>query len=204
MFRQPIKWKHLFYGLASLNLAIIIILLLLIFWPAPKVEKQEAINLEDVGRSEFVVRTSKKNLNDLVNAYLDKLLRGTNHQYTVELDEDVHLIGELPIFSSTVPLSIHFEPFIEDGNLILKQKSISIGLLQLPNKKIMQYVKQHLPMPEWVVVDPNEEEIYVSLDEMDIKSNFHVSVEHFDLEANNLAFKINIPYRTLGIEAIAE
>lgn len=154
--------------------------------------------------SEFIVRTTKNNLNDLVNAYLDELLKDTNHQYSVSLEDDVHLLGELPIFSTTVPLSIHLEPFVEDGNLVLEQKSISVGLLKLPNRKIMEYIKKYLPMPEWVIVNPKEEEIYVAISEMDIKSNFRVSVEHFDLEANNLSFKINVPYKTLGIEKIDE
>lgn len=196
------KWKQLFIGLVTLNLSIIVIILLLIFWPVQKVDMDKLTSFEAEDRSEFVVRTTRKNLNDLINAYLDKLLDGTNHHYTVVLENDVLLLGELPIFSTTVPLSIHLEPFVENGDLVLRQKSISIGLLELPNKKIMEYVKKHLPMPDWVVVNPEDEEIYVSISEMDIKSNFQVSVEHFDLEANNLAFKINVPYKTLGIEMI--
>src|SRR5699024_2643998 len=82
----------------------------------------------------------------------------------------------------------------------LKQKSISIGLLELPNKKIMEYMEQYLPMPEWVIVNPQEEEIYVAVTDMDIKSNFEVSVEHIDLQTNHLAFKIRIPYETLAID----
>ncbi len=55
-------------------------------------------------------------------------------------------------------------------------------------------------MPEWVTVDPANEEIYVAVTDMQIKSNFRISVEHFDLEANNLSFKIDVPYESLGIE----
>src|SRR5699024_1622137 len=91
--------------------------------------------------SEFFVRTTKSNLNELVNAYLNKLLRNTEHRYYVILDEDVQLFGELPVFSSTVPLFINFEPLVQkNGDIVLKQKSISVGLLELPNKKIMGYV----------------------------------------------------------------
>ncbi len=151
--------------------------------------------------SQFVVRTTKQNLNNLVNAYLDKLLAGTNHHYTIHLDEDVQLLGELPLFSSTVPLLIHLEPIVQDnGDLVLKQKSISVGQLQLPNKKIMEYVAKYLPVPQWVIINPREEEIYVKVTEMEIRSNFKISVEQFDLEGNNIAFKIDVPYETLGID----
>ncbi|WP_042221308.1 YpmS family protein [Oceanobacillus manasiensis] len=196
------KWKKLFFGLLVLNIAVVIIFLALIFWPVPdnvSYPENEATPQDE--SSEFVVRTTKQNLNDLVNAYTEQLLEGTRHQYRIELDEDVHLIGELPVFSSTVPLSAHLEPLVqENGDIILKQKSISIGLLELPNKKIMEYIGKYLPMPDWVTVNPAEEEIYVAVTEMDIRSNFEVGVEHIDLEANNLAFRIRIPYRTLGID----
>ncbi|WP_404455919.1 YpmS family protein [Oceanobacillus kapialis] len=195
------KWKKLFYGLLILNIAVILILLALIFWPVPDATYPENEATPQDESSEFVVRTTKQNLNDLINAYTDQLLQGTRHQYRIELDEDVHLIGELPVFSSTVPLSAHLEPLVqENGDIILKQKSISIGLLELPNKKIMEYIGKYLPMPDWVTVNPEKEEIYVAVTEMDIRSNFEVGVEHIDLEANNLAFRIRIPYQTLGID----
>lgn len=197
------KWQRLFYSLLFINIAVFLTITTLLFWPVSSSTTTEETNDELLASSEFTVRTTKDNLNDLVNAYIDKFLHNTNHHYRVSLEEDVHLLGELPVFSTTVPLSIHLEPLVqENGDIILKQKSISIGLLQLPNKKIMEYIKKYLPMPDWVMVNPKKEEVYVAVSNMDIKSNFQVSVEHFDLEANNLAFKFNVPYETLGIESI--
>ncbi|MFB4170114.1 YpmS family protein [Virgibacillus sp. JSM 102003] len=195
------RWKRFFLILLGLNVVIFICIIALIFWPVSGTETPTNDKYNAQQSSEFVVRTTKKNLNELVNAYTDKLLKGTNHHYKVSLEEDVHLIGELPVFSSTVPLSVHFEPFVqENGDVILEQKSISIGLLELPNQKIMEYMKKYLPMPKWVTVNPKDEEIYLAVTDMEIRSNFQVSVEHIDLEANNLAFKIKVPYRSLGIE----
>ena len=136
---------------------------------------------------------------------MDKVLSNTEHQFSINLDEDVQLFGELPVFSSTVPLLAHFEPIVQDnGDLVLKQKSISVGQLKLPNKKIMKYIDDYLPTPEWVIIDPSKEEVYVKITEMDIKSNFRIAVEQFDVEANNIAFKIEVPYKTLGIEVLEE
>lgn len=195
-----------FFSLLILNGLFFLLVAVFLYLPIPKTEIE--INTEEFSRadsSEFVVRTTKQNVNDLANAYLDKLLINSSQKYAINLDEDVQLIGELPLFSTTVPLNIHFEPFVQsNGDLILKQKSIAVGQLKLPNKQIMKYVEQYLPMPEWVIVNPNEEEIYVSITNMDIKSNFKVHAEQFDLDANVIAFKINIPYKTLGIDAIQE
>lgn len=195
------NWKRPFYGLLTLNFIVVLAITTLIFWPVPEVDVPLSESIDTESSSNFVVRTTKENLNELVNAYLETLQQGTKHKYEISLEEDVHLLGELPVFSTTVPLSIHLEPDIqENGDVILKQKSISLGLLELPNKKIMEYIAKYLPMPKWVTVIPKNEEIYVSISEMDIKSNFKVAVETFDLKTNDLSFKINIPYKTLGIE----
>lgn len=200
------RWKRRFTILAILNGLIIFSVALYLYSPIPSTEiERKGDQYLKENSSQFVVRTTKQNLNNLVNAYLDKLLAGTDHQYTILLDDDVQLLGELPLFSTTVPLLIHLEPIVQDnGDISLKQKSISVGQLQLPNKKIMQYVKKYLPTPDWVIINPRDEEIYVKVTEMEIKSNFKVAVEQFDLEANNLAFKINVPYKTLGIDVLNE
>lgn len=195
-----LKWKKYFYILLAVDVVIVLGIILLIFWPVSNSTIPSAEKVDEQKSSQFVVRTTKKNLNDLVNAYLDKLLDNSRQHYRIEFKDDVHLIGELPVFSSTIPLSVHFEPIVqENGDVILKQKSISVGLLELPNQKIMEYMKKYLPMPEWVTVNPKKEEIYVAVTNMDIRSKFKVSIEHFDLEANNLAFKIHVPYASLGI-----
>lgn len=200
--KHKTKWKQIFFILLTVDIVILLLFLGLIFWPVAKTDIAPPNVTDQQAGSEFVVRTSKENLNELVNAYINQLLHDTEHQYSVSLKEDdVHLIGELPVFSTTVPLSVHMEPHVQDnGDVILKQKSISIGLLELPNKKIMEYLKKYLPMPEWVTVDPKEEEIYVAVTEMEIRSNFQVAVEQFDLKNNDIAIKIKIPYSTLGID----
>lgn len=204
--RQKINWKKRFIVLCAINGIVILLLMFYLYSPIPtksfEVKQKQWNNKEG---TEFVIRTSKQNLNDLINAYLDKLLTDTNQDFTVLLDEDVQLYGELPFFSSTVPLLIHFEPIVQsNGDIALKQKSISVGLLQLPNKKIMQYIDRYLPTPEWVVINPKEEEIYVKITEMDIKSNLEVKVEQFDLEKNNIAIRLQVPYKTLGIDVLEQ
>ncbi|WP_085993958.1 YpmS family protein [Oceanobacillus senegalensis] len=197
------KWRGLFYSLLGFNIIVIIVLATLLFWPVSEREIIPNQKPNTEGSSEFVVRTTKQNLNELVNAYLQEMLQGSKHHYSISLEDDVHLMGELPAFSTTVPLSVHLEPLVLDnGDIILKQRSISIGLLELPNQKIMEYMDKYLDMPEWVTINPKEEEIYVAVTEMEMKSNFKVSVEHIDLEANHLAFRIQIPYKRLGIDTL--
>lgn len=199
---SPNKWRRLFFGLLLFNIAVIAVLLILLFWPVKEVPLPNGEqNSELKDSSQFIIRTTRNNLTEMVNAYVDNLAGSDKYHYQVRLDEDVHLIGEYPVFSSTVPLNIHLEPFVEDnGDVILKLRSISAGLLELPNKQIMAYLDEKLPKPDWVTVNPRTEEIYVALSKMEIKSNFRVKAEHIDLAANNIAFKIEVPYEKIGLE----
>ncbi|GIO24392.1 YpmS family protein [Oceanobacillus sp. J11TS1] len=195
------KWKAGFLGLLLFNGVVLLLLLVLIFWPVSKNEFPQQTAIDEQASSEFYIQTTKQNLNNLINAYIEKLLEGTDHHYRILLEDDVHLMGELPVFSSTVPLSVRLEPIEQaNGDLILQQKSISIGLLELPNKKIMEYMDRFLPMPEWVTIDPDSQEIYVAVTDMELQGNFDVSVQHMDLEANNITLKLVVPYKTLGIQ----
>src|SRR5690625_3945324 len=140
-YQKKNKWRRRCISLLILNLIGILTLTGLSSGPISKSDPPPVSKVDTSSSSEFVDRTTKKNLNELVNAYLENLLDGTKHQYSISLEEDAHLIGELPVFSTTVPLSVHVEPLVhENGDVILKQKSISIGLLELQNKKIMEYI----------------------------------------------------------------
>lgn len=197
------KWKRYFLYLLFSNLIILGILSLLLFWPKGKNPLFEKGQSSIGDHSEFLVQTDKKHLNQLINAYLEQSLKDQNYQFHVTLEEDVHLQGEIPIFSTTVPLSIRLNPYVlEDGNLLLKQTSIFIGQLRLPNHTVLKYVDRLLPIPEWITIHPDYEEIYIAITHMNIKSNFELEVESFDLQNNDLAFKIKIPYKTLGIRPL--
>lgn len=199
------NWKRFFLVLLTINASAVIILLALIFWPVPQEDYPKQVNTTTQKSSEFTLRTTKENINELINEYLDEWLKNTDHNYNISLEDDVHLQGELPIFSTSIPLSAHLEPVVQDnGDVILKQESISVGILELPNKKIMEYIDKYLPTPDWVIVNPADEEIYVAVTDIDIKSNFEIAVQNMDLENNDLSIKINVPYKSLGITTPAE
>ena len=203
---EPANWKKRFIILITINIVLIVLFAMFVYSPIPKTELEESSQeYKSENSSEFIVRTTKQNVNNLVNAYIDKLLANSKHDYTINLEEDVQLLGELPIFSTSVPVLIHFDPVVQDnGDLVLEQKSISVGNLKLPNKKIMQYLKKYLPVPEWVIIQPDKESVYVKVSEMNIKSNFEVGVQRFDLDDNVIAFRIKVPYETLGIDVMDE
>lgn len=198
-FKQ--NWKLWFFVLLGLNALVIITLAFLVLAPTSsneEIPKKEFI--EDEEGAEFTVHSSKSNLSELINGYVDKLLKDKGENYSVHLDEDVLLNGSIEAFQTKIPIAIRLEPIVqENGDLVLKQKEISLGLLNLPNKKVLQYLKKSISTPEWVIINPKEENIYIAVTQMDVKSNFKVKVQQFDLANDELSFRIKVPNKTLGL-----
>ncbi|WP_343838762.1 YpmS family protein [Salinibacillus aidingensis] len=201
MFKSKNKWKTLFFGIAGINLLILIWLILLIFLPIagetnPFTDKKEV----DKGDAEFTISSTKENLNKLVNTYLDELSKHTDIEYSVNIEDSVQLIGTIKVFDQQVPLTARFDPIVQNnGDLMLRLHSISLGRLELPNKRVLDYVKDNYPMPEWVNVNPGDETIYAAITEMEMKSNFNIEVTSFNLKSNHLAFRIRVPNKAFDL-----
>src|SRR5699024_1422807 len=153
---KPANWKKRFIILITINIVLIVLFAMFVYSPIPKTELEESSQeYKSENSSEFIVRTTKQNVNNLVNAYIDQLLANSKHDDTIKLEEDVQLLGELPILSTSGPVLMHLDAVVQDnGDLVLEQKSIAAGKLKFPNKKSMQYSKKYLPVPEWVIIQP--------------------------------------------------
>jgi uncharacterized protein YpmS len=78
---------------------------------------------------------------------------------------------------------------------LLKQKSISIGALNLPVTYVMKIIQQNYKLPNWVVIEPNNESIYVSLQEMELKSDIKVRANSFNLKRDDISFTLWVPVK---------
>ncbi|WP_227937626.1 YpmS family protein [Alkalihalobacillus deserti] len=198
--RKKTTWKILFLSIAGMNVFLLFLFLILLLWPVSDSEIPEKEFIEEVSGAEFTVHSSKQNLNELVNGYVDKLLKDKEDKYSVDFDDDVHLMGSIEAFQTDIPIAITLEPSVqENGDLVLRPTVMSLGLLHLPKKKILEYVKKKLPTPEWVEIDPKNQLIYIAVTQMEVKSNFKVKVQQFDLKNDKIYFRIKVPNKTLGL-----
>ncbi|MFJ7857312.1 YpmS family protein [Peribacillus sp. NPDC097206] len=187
-----VKWKTLFITLLAVNILVILSILVLINLPAkdsgmkPVVTKEEDI--------QFQIHTNREDLTRLINQYLDKEgLTGLIH-YEVYLRDEVELYGKMPFFNREVEMKLTFEPIAQkNGDLVLKQKSIAIGQMNLPVSYVMNLINERYKMPDWVTINPNEENIYVSLQDMKLKSDVRVKANEFDLKNDDISFLLTVP-----------
>ncbi|MGR9048341.1 YpmS family protein [Halobacillus faecis] len=190
------KWRTSFWLLALINVGVVIWLVALVFLPS----SYTIVNVDQEKESpdaEFTIVSTKENMEQLANEYLSELSTQTVFDYSITLDRNVTLSGNIKAFDQVIPINVELHPEVqENGDLVLRQEKISLGKLPLPNKKVLEFVKDNYNLPEWVIVNPNEENIYVAVTQMDTASNFNVKVDRFNLNSNQLAFKIAVPSNT--------
>ncbi|MBD7936183.1 MULTISPECIES: YpmS family protein [Cytobacillus] len=189
------KWKVLFLGLLGLIILFAIILFIMVSIPA-KDDPYESVQLNETDYAPFHISTNKNDLNLVINHYLEEEILDGGLDYEVRLDDEVNLYGTLPVFSQQLRLRMSFEPSVlPNGDVVLEQKDLSIGQMDLPISFLLKLINNHYKTPDWVVIQPNEEKIYVALTEMDLKSDIKVNVNDFNLEEDEIDFTLLVPVK---------
>jgi uncharacterized protein YpmS len=189
------KWKTGFLLLVGLNLLIAIIFLFLIMTPSVEKGKIQLTEPTDDNVS-FQVKSNKNDLNRLINQYLKKEAADSPIDYQVQLQDEVELYGTLPFFSQQLNMKLTFEPeALGNGDLVLKQKSISIGSLNLPVSYVLNFIRENYKLPKGVDIRPNDKLIYINMQQIKLKSDIKIQVNKFDLKKDDIAFTLLVPVK---------
>lgn len=186
-------WKILFLILLSINVMIILGLAILFFLALQQEEIDYEVS-EIENHSEFVIQTGKQDLTKLINYYIEKEGLNGPIDYTVFLTDEVELYGEVQIFSQKMQLKMTFEPHaLQNGDLVLEQKSLSLGDVALPVSYVLKFIRDAYKFPEWVIIQPNDHKIYVALREMRLNSGIQVRAEEFNLKDDHISMRMLVP-----------
>jgi len=188
------NWKVAFFSLLIINILIAGLAIVLVLLPKhSNLLRLSEKEVDDRQRVSFNIRSDKEDLNKLVEYYLQKETKRPLN-YEVRLTDRVELRGEMTVFERDIPLTMTFIPQVqENGDVNLKQDSMSIGRLQVPVSMVLKYVGDNYPLPSWVSILPDEQSIYVSLQELELRSDAKVEFTKFDLEKDDIEFKLLVP-----------
>ncbi|GER65737.1 hypothetical protein BpJC7_28730 [Weizmannia acidilactici] len=179
-------WKTAFFALAAAVAAIAVLLAFFLFVPDGHVPKQPR-----PGKTvDFHVETDKADLTALVNRFLQE----KKMKEKVFLDNEVVFYGTVSVFSEKLGYTMTFEPeALKNGDLVLKQKSVSLGSIHLPVSYILKFVKTTYKLPEWVIIKPSEKLVYIQLQKMELENDARIKADKFDLKNNDISFTLSFP-----------
>lgn len=186
-------WRMAFIILLLLNIAAVAAFFFLITSPADDFEIQpEAVSDVPVGHN-LTVQATKADFEGLANSYIQQEMANAPVPLSLAVGDDVGLSTEVDIFSITLPILLKFEPFVqEDGNLLLKQKSIEVGMLDIPAETALKLLRDSVELPGFMEVFPAEEEVLLKLTELPIDNGISVKAEAFDLKEDDIRLQVTI------------
>ncbi|MBU5593912.1 YpmS family protein [Amphibacillus sp. MSJ-3] len=188
------NWQLYFLILFGANVVLITTFAIFIFSTPPKSDPLPTPVYIDEPGAEFKVESTKEDLNELINDYLDRVLLADGADFTVYIDQDIQLTGSLMAFGTAIPLNIRMEPVVQkNGDIVLSMTEMSLGLLNLPKDRILHYINRQIDTPDWLYFDSQNEQLYVAVTQIDIQSNFRFSVQELDLTDEDISFLIKIP-----------
>jgi uncharacterized protein YpmS len=188
------KWKISFFILLAIIVAAILLVWILISTPVEETAPEQGSNGANTDDVAFNVSTNKRDLNRVINHYLEEEANNSQVDYQVLLTDEVELYGTLPLFNQELELKLTFEPqALENGDLILNQRTISVGKLNLPVSTVLKFVSDSYDLPDAVNIQHKEERVYISMQRLKLKSDIKVRVNEFDLKKDNIKVTLLVP-----------
>lgn len=145
-------------------------------------------------RTELSVEMNKEQLNGTINYYLKSIQKGQSIKYRFLVDKSAILMGTTKILGQNISFTLYSDPVVtDDGNILLKAKSVAVGSLPVPKKFIMDYVKNAYDLPNWITINSKEQTIMLNLKKLDIENGIQASATKIDLKTNVFKFDVSIP-----------
>jgi uncharacterized protein YpmS len=187
--KKRAPWKRAFLVLLAADL--LVVLLLFVFLtgffapktPLPKAEKGSSPAI-------FTVQANKKQLETLINESIQA--NSTKKlNYRVSIGNQVELKGSYRLLFTAIPFSLSFSPQVSGGDVILRETSVKIGSVRLPDRAVLGFLKSGTNFPKWVLIQPQQRQVYLNLTKAEIQDGFYLRAKSIDLPHNVIAFTVH-------------
>lgn len=185
-------WKVAFFILIALLLTSIIAFVMWISSPS-----ENTVIPEPIASSKgnvLTLKTTKEDFEGIANTYINDALQTKPVPVVMSVEDQILLTTELTIFSIKLPVVMKFDPFVEpDGNLRLVQTGVEVGKLGMEPEVVLKLLKDSVSLPKWMIVRPEEEDVYIDLSRIPMKSNVEVRAKEFNLIEDEIILEILVP-----------
>ena len=151
-------------------------------------DKVDQIIFKD--KPSFQLVTNKQDVNRIINHYLNKYLNNKSVKYDFYLENQALLNGTFKLLGFPVEFYLYFEPYVmNDGNVLLEAKSVSVGSLNLPISQVLKQVEK-LDLPEWVEVKSNDEQVVLHLNQLVIEDDIRFKADKINLIDDDIRLSV--------------
>ena len=187
------KWRFAFFILLAINALALVGIILYVTTPPKDYTSYQALESTQAAGNTVVVNTTKADFEGIANTYIQDAMKDQSIPLALAVNDDVSLSTELTIFSVTLPILMKFEPLVqEDGNLLLEQKSVEVGMLDIPPESALKLLRDSVELPEFMEVMPAEEEVLLKLTDIPLADGISVRAASFNLQEDDIRLLVTI------------
>lgn len=189
------KWKVAFLALLAVVVVGIVALVVMVFSGNTNMPKPTATQHEG---NHFTMQTTPEAFQNVANNIVKEAMANSPLQAQLLIEDDVKIKSNVEALGVTVPVTLGFDPEIDDaGNLLLHQSSVTVGILDLPAQTALKLVRDSGQLPEWITIQPSEKTAYIDLSAIEIPINetdeAYVKAKKFDLKSNEIVLDVIVP-----------
>lgn len=187
------KWRFAFFILLAVNALALVGLVIYVTTPSQDHTSYQALQNASTTGNTVVVNTTKADFEGIANTYIQDAMEDQPIPLALSVNDDVSISTELTIFSVTLPILMKFEPRVqEDGNLLLEQKSVEVGMLDIPPESALKLLRDSVDLPEFMEVMPADEEVLLKLTEIPLDDGISVRAASFNLQEDDIRLLVTI------------
>lgn len=195
--RQHNYWKIAFLVLVGLILGTGVFITSRILDTKPFPVKETPAIVERNGTPVVNISSNKTQVNELIDFYLADYREKSGLDYEFVLNDQAMLKGEFKLLGVPINFYLYFDPYVmEDGNVQLKAKSLSIGTLGVPISEVMKLIKRSYELPEWIEIDAKEKTVMIRLDQFRMQNGLFIKAEKIDLVDDVIQASLYLPAST--------
>ncbi|THB61283.1 DUF2140 family protein [Vagococcus silagei] len=146
------------------------------------------------GEPAVQIKMKKEQVNRLVTYYFKDFINDSDVDLHFVLENNALVQGTFPILGHNTKFYLYFEPYvINDGNVQLRAKELSIGTLNVPISAVMNYMTHSIDFPNWIDVDSKQNMITLHLDQFALKNGMSVKANKINLIDDQISFDLYLP-----------
>ena len=152
---------------------------------------------ERQGDPVLTINSNKEKVNQIISFFLGEYQKDSDIEYKFYLENEALLNGTFEVLGFPIDFYLYFDPYVmENGNVQLKARSLSIGTLSLPIKDVMNMIKRNYKLPDWIEVNTDDLTIMLRLDQFRMQNGMYIKADKIDLVNDDIRFSLYLPKDT--------
>ena len=191
LFKNP--WRLAFLTLLALVIGFFSVLMFRISTPRMTYDVKTPI-IETKENPIFDINMKKSQVNDAINFFLEESMKESGVDYSFVLENQAMIDGTFNLLGHETHFYLYFEPYVlNDGNVQLKAKSLSVGSLNVPIPAMINYISSTTDLPEWVEMDADQQLINLHLNKFQLDNGMSIKAKKINLINDEISFSIYLP-----------